>query len=304
MTKHRKRSNWFYTSAIVRQIATHPGNRGARLRAFVRACSWQLRKRMSEQPRDVAIFGGMRLRCYPDSTSASNVHYFGDYYEFHEMSFVAKYLRPGDGFIDGGANIGTYTLLAAQRIGRTGVVDAFEPAPESARRLTENAALNDLTFVRIHEAALGAVRGQVSFSLDWDVSNRLVGLRRLEGRTMQVEMVRLDDALEGDRWYAMGKLDLEGAEVDALLGAEGHLAEGNPPVWQLEVLDGQLAAQGKCRTDLFTLLDHYGYSATLVTTPGHISFVDWPASGSGMNILAVKRDALELVSTRIGSVTG
>jgi hypothetical protein len=67
----------------------------------------------------------MHLRCYPHSTSASGVIYCG-LPEWAEMRFLLDYLRPGEGFVDVGANIGTYSLLAASV--PDVVAWAFEPS--------------------------------------------------------------------------------------------------------------------------------------------------------------------------------
>jgi predicted methyltransferase len=89
---------------------------------------------------EVSAYGDTSLLCYPRSNSASNVIYFTPYYDYDEMHFLQRYLRPGDVVIDAGANIGTYTLLAATCVGPTGQVIAFEPAPVAFARLRENVA--------------------------------------------------------------------------------------------------------------------------------------------------------------------
>ena len=71
-----------------------------------------------------------KIRCYPNSSSASKIIYFSAFPDFYEMGFMKDYLRPGDNFIDGGANIGLYTILAASLVGNNGKVVAFEPSPE------------------------------------------------------------------------------------------------------------------------------------------------------------------------------
>ena len=76
----------------------------------------------------------MTLRCYPDSPSASAMIYCHDSPDFHEMNFIRRYLRAGDTFLDIGANIGVYSLLAASRVGPSGRVVAFEPAKQASKK--------------------------------------------------------------------------------------------------------------------------------------------------------------------------
>ena len=226
---------------------------------MTRAVGWQLYKRIVKKPIDRSIYSGMRIRCYPDSNSASDLFYFGDYYEYDEMLFLARYLRPKDGFIDGGANIGTYSLLAASIVGAEGRIDAFEPTPKTARRLIENLALNGIDWVRVHRAALADRTGVAKFISDTDVSNRLVVQVEKGSAVMEVPCVSLDESLPADARYAMAKLDLEGAEEAAVRGAEIHLRDANPPVWQVEGWPHLLRTMGSSREALLSLFVDRGY---------------------------------------------
>jgi FkbM family methyltransferase len=226
----------------------------------VRAVGWQVQRRAG-RPRDVTVYGGYTLRCYPGSGSASNVIYFGDLYDVAEMGFLRRYLRRGDAFIDGGANIGTYSLLAAALVGPDGRVDAFEPVPSACRRLRENVARNGLDdVVHVHEAAIGDDNATVAMQTEWDVSNRTAtpdeaGTPGL----IQVNTVRLDDALTDGVQYSVAKLDLEGAERAAIVGAAAHLAAGNPPVLLLEATNSQLRRFGSTQAEVAEELRRLGY---------------------------------------------
>jgi FkbM family methyltransferase len=254
----RKRSLRWYASSILRQIWAHPANRGRRAMAVARAIRWQARKRLTSRPVDFTAYGFV-VRCYSDSVEASRLHYFGPLYDWEEMGFLSRYLRDGDGFIDGGANIGTYALLAASIVGPSGRVDAFEPVPNAAERLRGNIALNRLEdLIRVHELALGAAPGTGLLSLDWDMANRLVrDAEEMPGQSQEVRIGTLDDILVGN--YAAGKLDIEGAEMAALQGAERHLSAANPPVWILEALEHQLRKVGGSRAELLSLLRDHGF---------------------------------------------
>ena len=64
-------------------------------------------------------------------------------WEPYETSLVLGALQPGDVFVDVGANIGYFPVIAAGRVGRAGRVLAFEPDPDNYRLLSENLELND-----------------------------------------------------------------------------------------------------------------------------------------------------------------
>ncbi len=223
---------------------------------------WQFWKRATGHSVDLKMAGGVRLRCYPDSTSASLMLYCAGMPDYDGMRFMRHYLRPGDGFIDVGANVGVYTLYAAALVGRAGAIDSFEPASKAAARLRENLRLNDLTTARVHEVAVGAVPSSVRFSVDRDTVNAI----ELEeppsaSGTIEVPCVRLDDALRSGR-YAMGKMDIEGAEPLALFGARRLLEEANPPVWLLE-MNGGLRRYGFTEKGLQDWLLERHYELTL-----------------------------------------
>ena len=82
--------------------------------------------------------------------------YFNGTYEAGSIFVITQTLRPGDVFIDVGANIGLMTLAAAQTVGSGGRVHAFEPVPSVHAILLRNLALNKCGNVIPHAVALGS----------------------------------------------------------------------------------------------------------------------------------------------------
>lgn len=292
----RTRSNAHYVRSVLRQVWAHPSNRGRRGRALAGAVAWQAAKRLRPEPREVPFFG-WRLRCHPASGSASNVIYFTELYDPEEMTFMRRYLRPGDRFVDVGANIGTYSLLARRLVGPGGQVVAFEPDPGSAARLRENLGLNGITNVEVHEAAVGERPGTAQFLVDFDVSNRIVADGEPTMATRPVDVAALDPVL-GDRPVAMAKLDVEGHEVAALRGAADRLARADPPVWQVEVLDHQLARAGTSREELLGILDAAGFRLADFDPARGLRFLG-PDERPRGNVWAVHGDAEDAVRDRL-----
>ena len=253
----RKHPPWHYARRITREVLTHPANQAHRWRSLGRAVRWQIRKRIWPHPIDIP-FEGLVLRCYPDSGSASNVFYFTERYDFHEMAFVERYLRPGDGFLDIGANIGTYSLLAASKVGREGRIQAFEALPVAASRARENFALNGLTNAEVHEVAVGDHVGRVTF-LDFDVSSTVDTPASRRGKVIEVAADRLEAVVPG-RNYALAKLDVEGVELQALRGAESLIERQDPPVWLVEIIDSQLAKHGVSGEELVAWFADRGFA--------------------------------------------
>lgn len=300
-----RRSRWYHVKNVLRQTWQHPSNRDHRVRSLAKAVTWQAEKRLRRKPRDVAYFG-FTLRCYPDSQSASNVIYFTERYDPDEIAFAEAYLRPGDCFVDVGANIGTYAIMARSIVGADGHVDGFEPHPVAARRFRENVELNGMTNVVVHAAAVSDRAGRLEFIDGSDVSNRVKSAQDDGRRTIVVPAVNLDAALPPRR-YAMGKIDVEGYETLAFRGATAHLVDANPPIWQIEILDHALAKAGSSRAELVALLEQLGYAfADLdrdASGPGELRLRWTDARRSdARNLWAVHRASASQIEDRIGSV--
>lgn len=148
-------------------------------------------------------------------------------YERRELAVLQALLSPGDVFVDGGANVGVWSLVAASKVGETGRVHAFEPNPAVFSKLARNIHASGFEGrVIAHEAALADRGGNVQFLPEelHDMS-RVVDEPHLGGITIQA--VRLDDVVS-DRPVAGVKLDVEGFELSALAGGEAILAEDRP----------------------------------------------------------------------------
>jgi len=116
-------------------------------------------------------------------------------FEYEEMCFVLNALRGTDLFVDVGANIGAYTVLAAAAVGCRCV--AFEPIPVTFRELLMNIRLNDIShLVEPVDAAVGSTNGTTVCTSGRGAANAVVTPDTADGSdTVRVRMVTLDDAL-------------------------------------------------------------------------------------------------------------
>ncbi|MEV4330798.1 FkbM family methyltransferase [Streptomyces sp. NPDC049597] len=284
---------------MLRLIWNHPANRGRRPRAYARMALWQAHKRLVGRPFDLKVYDGMRFRTHPDSTQVGRLLYFGGLPDFEAMTFMKRYLRPGDGFIDGGANEGIFTLLAAKVVADMGEVHAFEAHPVYVQRLRENVENNRLSSVSVHELAVGESPGTLPFVLRGTGSR----IRTPEdvGEVVSARVVRLDETLP-DRSWAMGKLDIEGAEHCALRGAEKLLSRADPPVWFLELVDPFLARFGSSVHEVRHWLGDHGYEL-MHYEPWLDRFVPGPGT-RGPDVFAVSRERLPEVEARLRESRG
>ena len=141
-----------------------------------------------------------------------------------ELDFLKRLLRRDQTFVDGGANIGLWTLHAASRVGPGGRVIAFEPSPATFARLRKN--VGDLTQVKIVNSALGSSNSQILLHCD---SNHNVARKVdcLSPATVEVPCIALDSYLDVTVIHGI-KLDVEGSEEDALRGAARILRQHQP----------------------------------------------------------------------------
>jgi FkbM family methyltransferase len=237
------------TKSIATFIWTHPANEGERARALLRAASFQARARLLHR-RTLARLGD-RSKVWADlhRTAASKVVYANPP-DHPEMLTWRLVLRPGDLFIDVGANIGSYTIWAGE-LGAE--VIALEPARDTFALLMENVALNGYP-VKSIEAAAGSACGTTRFTTGQDCVNRLDP----EG-TIETMMVTIDSVIK-DRRVAGMKVDVEGFEIEVLRGCERALSEHRIGLIQLEWNAASRAAVGADRRPVADLLARHGYS--------------------------------------------
>lgn len=134
------------------------------------------------------------------------------------------YAKKSEVVCDLGAHVGYYTLLASKSVGKHGEVYAFEPLPRNIMYLKKHIELNNISNVCIFECAVSNVTGKISFTnCDNKVANTICNNSPMfrEGELIEVNSVTLDDLLEREDIIVpqLIKIDIEGAEYDALRGA-------------------------------------------------------------------------------------
>lgn len=292
-------SPWRRTVTVWR----HPANRGGRLAAVLRSAGWLLYRKLSRRPITRSGPGGFRYLCNPRNNFCKRMILYGGLPDHEEMRFLIDYLRPGDGFLDVGANCGIFSLLAAARVGPSGRVDAFEPGEDARIWLRRNLELNGLDTVHVHPHAAADAAGTARFVGGMDVGSHLRTDDDGDAATVPVDCICLDDAVGAHR-YAAGKLDIEGAEPLALSGARAMLEAGNPPVWIVE-LNGKLRLFGWSEESFAEWLGRRGFElAVYEPATRRLRFGPrlWTEPGlepEEKNLLAVHRPSLGKIRARL-----
>src|SRR4051812_34436716 len=142
------------------------------------------------------------------------------------QGFLVEHLRAGASFYDLGANVGYFSLVAARLVGGSGHVRAYEPLPYNAEVLRSNVARNALANVTVVEAAVSASSGEALFEEGPTGQDGHLGQGTLRVRTVTLD----DEVADGAPPPTLVKLDIEGAEHDALRGARETLTRHRPVI--------------------------------------------------------------------------
>ena len=237
----------------LRFVVAHPLNRGRPISSLYRFGAWQLRSRISSSPVAVEFAGGTRLLVSRGQTGATGNVYTG-LHEFEEMAFVLHLLRPGDLFVDVGANVGSYTILAAAAVGARCM--SFEPDGDAMRALERNVVANSAgDRVELRQAVVGRSEGVARFTSGADTLNHVAESSDTGATTVQ--MTTLDTALEG-RSPQLIKVDVEGYELEVVAGASETFRNRDTIAAILET-NGSGTRYGKSDAELHDVMTGHGF---------------------------------------------
>src|SRR4051812_13590363 len=240
---------------LVKFVWNHPLNSSGRIAALGRVARWQMASRLVPGPIAVPFVDGTSLFLSRGMTGGTGNWYVG-LQEVQDMAFVLHVLRRGEGFLDVGANVGSYTVLAAGGAGA--LVTSVEPIPSTFAHLQRNVALNGLSGTVIAwQCGLSDSVGTLRFTADLDAVNHV--LRDGErGAAVEVDVRTLDD-LVGTNVPALVKIDVEGYERPVLMGATRTLADPRLHAVVMET-NGSGARYGVADDELMMLMARNGFA--------------------------------------------
>src|ERR1700680_2203351 len=161
------------------------------------------------------------------------------------MALTRQSLRRGASALDIGANVGLHTIYMAKLVGATGRVAAFEPSPANVRLLGYHVKVNNLRQVQIVEKVVadqhtgtlpffllnGGDHSSNSLTFDREEVPNLDKTLRRSRRVVQAETVSIDRFCSDARLTPdLIKIDVEGAELQVLLGADRTLRSAKPKI--------------------------------------------------------------------------
>lgn len=180
---------------------------------------------------------------------------------------LRRLLAPGAVFYDIGANVGFFTLLGARLVGPEGHVVAFEPVPACARAVARNIELNGFAHAEIRAAAVAATSGEGRLLVVGEASwSHLASTgRHADARDeISVEVVAIDELVAAGAVAPpdVVKIDVEGAELQALEGMRAMIERARPAiVCELHDTNAEFCA----------LMDDLGYVTTNLDGPSPVA---------------------------------
>jgi FkbM family methyltransferase len=228
-------------------------------------------------------------------------------FEAGVLAFLNRFLRQGMTVLDLGAHHGFYTLLASKRIGNTGTVFSFEPSARERKALRLHLKLNRCKNVAVQEMALGDQNTDSDLYVveDWAAGCNSLRPPDVPARTspVSVHVVRLDDWLAEQRIDRVDfiKLDVEGAELSILKGAQGLLKGASRPVILSEVQDVRTLPWGYRARDIVTTLEQSRYQWFQLSPQGSLLEISPDRDAFDANLVAVPSELTHEVLSRLAA---
>jgi len=208
---------------------------------------------------------GLKLRILP--SSSMDAYYFRNDDSILPLKELIKDLSTNSVFIDIGANIGYFSLIASRQMQNKGLVISFEPSTRELRRLLENIDLNNASNIIVMSTGLGSENTIANLF----ISNH-TGLNRfsegIEGSKRHIQkqqpcaILKFDNIstlIEDRDVIDLVKIDVEGAELQVLRGMKSFLETKKIKKLFVEITPSFLNDFGDSREELFQYLDGYGY---------------------------------------------
>lgn len=247
-------------SITLKYITSHPLTKNQKRLAVFRYIKWQLKSRLNKGIHIVPFVESTKLAVENGMRGATGNIYTG-LHEFNDMGFLLHFLRnteenKDEFFIDIGANIGSYTVLAAG-VTKTETC-SIEPIPSTYQKLQKNIQVNNLeNKVRSLNIGLGSKKGILQFTKSLDTVNHVVTSQTPLEQRVDVSVEKLDEVVT--KIPILVKIDVEGFETEVIEGGEMIFSSPKQKVIIIE-LNGSGERYGYDESKIHQKLLGWGYN--------------------------------------------
>jgi len=239
-----------------RLLVSHPLTKNHPIKSVNRFLQWQIGNRIIPFNIIFPFTKKSKLIIAKGMTGATGNLYFG-LHEFEDMAFLLHFLREEDYFLDAGANVGSYTVLASGHVGCKSI--SVEPVPSTFSNLLNNVFINQMyDKVQPLNIGLGKESAMLRFTKSLDTVNHIA--TEEDTNTIDVPIKSVDEIV-GVNIPTLIKIDVEGYETEVLKGASLTLKNANLKaiIIELNGSGGRYGFDEKEIHDLFVSLDFSPY---------------------------------------------
>lgn len=213
-------------SIIIDRFVSEFIKRTSEFRGKGRIVSYWMQHRDTNAKRVRILPGGNPIVC--DLASSYDCMVWLAREEQEDLEILRHLLKPGQVFLDCGANIGIWSLVAASIVENAGKVYAFEPNPKTFQRFSENIALGQLTRnIQSFCLAVGNENTTLPFKCNDQHNISQIVDESASDQVISVPIVTIDSVLKETSVHGM-KIDVEGFELEALKGSEAIIRRDQP----------------------------------------------------------------------------
>lgn len=241
---------------------------------------------------------GFYMLLTPSEHIQQQLFWYG-YYEKALGDLIKKILQPGDVFLDIGANIGYFSLLAANKEPTSKII-SFEPVECLFQKLEKNISINNIGNITALHVAIGEINAERELFISTPDNLGMSSFQEPENYSGKKEKVRV---ISIDHWFKKAKLsrvdlvklDIEGSELAALRGMQ-EVLQNFRPVVIAEINPGTLALFNLTPADIFDYLNKLDFIAYLITETGKLEQVKQNEVMQTVNVLFIYREKIKLLS--------
>ncbi len=239
-------------------INKNPLARKNKINSFIKFIKWEILSRTLNKSFVYRYVNESKLIMKKGMDGATGNIFLG-LRDYHEMCMTLHFLRENDLFVDIGANVGVYAVLASAVKKAKSI--AVEPIPEPFQNLINNLKINKIeNIVEALNLGLGDEDAELMFTKNLDCENRIAVASDKESECIKVPVKTLDEIIK-TRNPIMLKIDVEGYEEKVLKGAKQILQRDSLKVLIVELhnLGGKYSIDDKNNHDMLLGLKFQPY---------------------------------------------